>query len=282
MKNSIQSTLQPTGVRLTQRPLTLGAYFFPLLLASAWLVQSPPAGAVTPYADPDETLDASQSTLVFSDDFSTDPNTNGQWTIHRHAGDPNTEAVWDSFRQVWHLTLDRTDRAVAVFANYDLTAKSWRAEFRYQADNLGGLQQGGDGFVFMFYKNNAAYGTPASGAEKGFEVGYGTPVAGYGLQFDNYIQGCDPQTSNYFALIQNDVCTFLVSRAYDWIGANNWHVVHITFAEGRIKISIDGEITLNTQLRDPDYSFSGIGFGAGTGSAYGDYQIDDFRLWVSE
>lgn len=241
-----------------------------------------PARAINSVEDTGASPDSPALTLVFSDDFSTDPNTNGQWTIHRHAGDPSTEAVWDSAKQAFDLVRPAGSRGAAVFANYELTATTWNAEFRYRAGKLGGLLYGGDGFVFMFYKNKAAYGIPAAGAYKGFELSSGPTVKGYGLQFDNYIQGCDPSPTDYYALIQDDVCTFLGGHEFDWIGDNTWHLVQFAFAEGGIRITIDGESTLDTQLANPDYSFNGIGFGAGTGSAYGNYEIDNFRLWVAE
>lgn len=253
------------------------------MLPWASFVSAPAARAAASGADMAESADAPPLAVVFADDFSTDPNTNGQWTIHRHVGDPRTEAVWDSAARAWDLVLPTAnDRGVAVFANYELTATTWRAEFRYRVGKLGGLLDGGDGFVFMFYKDKAAYGVPASGAQMGFQLYNLAPVAGYGLEFDNYIQGCDAGSSDYFALIQDDVCHALTGRQDDWIGDNTWHTVQFNFAEGRIRISIDGETTLNYQLADPDYSFSGIGFGAGTGSAVGDYEIDNFRLWVPD
>lgn len=107
-------------------------------------------------------------------------------------------------------------------------------------------------------------------------------MAGYGLQFDNYIEGCDPVSTDYVALIHNDVCSFIAFQETDWIGDSTWHFVRVAFADGRIKITIDGQTTLNAQLANPDYTFTGIGFGAGTGFAYGDYQIANFRLFVSQ
>jgi hypothetical protein len=270
----------------TSKPLFVGrssaGFAIGLLLTCVSLAGAPIVRAVTPSVDTAGNPAAPELTLVFSDDFSTDPNTNGQWTIHRYEGDPKTEAVWDSKRQAWGLTRARNDLGVAVFANYELTATTWIAEFSYRADKLGGLQNGGDGFVFMFYKNKSAYGTPALGAAKGFDLSNGTVVKGYGLEFDNYIEGCDPVPTDFFALIQDDVCSFLGGREFDWIGDGNWHLVSISFTEGAIRLSIDRKTIFDTQLTDPDYSFSGVGFGAGTGSAYGDYKIDDFRLWVAE
>jgi hypothetical protein len=274
-----QSTTSSTEALLIQTGRKSIGYYIPFMLACAALVATPSARATISGED---IADTPPLALVFSDDFSTDPNTNGQWTIHRNAGDRTTEAVWDSAAQAWDLTLPADNRGVAVFANYELTATTWKAEFRYRVGKLGGLQDGGDGFVFMFYKDKAAYGVPAYGAQMGFQLSNLAPVAGYGLEFDNYIQGCDPGSSDYFAIIKDDVCHDLVGREDDWIGGGIWHTVQFAFAEGRIRISIDGVTTLNDQLADPDYSFSGIGFGAGTGSAVGDYEIDSFRLWVAE
>ena len=234
-------------------------YCAALSLAYLLLVGAPAIRAANSDQDTGGNPNSSPLTLVFSDDFSTNPNTNGQWTIHRYVGDPNTEAVWDSSRQAFDLLLPATYRAVAAFANYELTATTWKAEFRYRAGKLGGVQNGGDGFIFMFYKNKGAYGTPAFGAEKGFSLSNGITVKGYGLQFDNYIQGCDPSPTDYYSLIQDDVCSFLGGHEFDWIGTNNWHLVQIAFFEGTIRISIDGETTLDTTLSDPDYAFSGVG-----------------------
>jgi hypothetical protein len=276
------STIPSSKASLLRTRRSSICYCAALALAGLSLVAACPARAVNSDQDTAANHDSSALTLAFSDDFSTNPNTNGQWTIHRYVGDPNTEAVWDSSRQAFDLILPATYRSVAAFANYELTATTWKAEFRYRAGKLGGVQNGGDGFIFMFYKNKAAYGTPAFGADKGFSLSNGITVKGYGLQFDNYIEGCDPPPTDYYSLIQDDVCSFLDGHEFDWIGTNNWHLVQVAFSEGTLRISIDGETTLTTHLTDPDYSFSGVGFSSGSGSAVGDYEIDSFRLWVLE
>ena len=55
--------------------------------------------------------------LVFSDDFSTDPNTNGNWTVFRRQSNPNREGYWDPTQQVWYLTTQFFNLATAAFAN---------------------------------------------------------------------------------------------------------------------------------------------------------------------
>jgi len=229
-------------------------------------------------------VDASDSllSLAFADDFSTDPNTNGQWTVHRYAGDPNTEAKWDASSHLWDLTLPTaTYRATAVFANYDLTATDWKAEFQYRVGRLGGVNGGGDGFVFMFYKD--AYGRPAFGTAMGFSLADYFSVAGYGLEFDNYDSGpeCDPTPNDYIALIKDNTCnTAFAFREDDRTDDGLWHLLQFRFRNGKISLSIDGETTWDYKLADPDCTFSGIGFSAGTGAAVSQQEITNFRLWV--
>jgi hypothetical protein len=246
------------------------------------VVAAPAVNAVAAGAESGASLDPATFTLVFSDDFTTNPNTNGLWTIHRYDRDSTTQAVWDKAAHAWHLTLPANNKGVAVFANYELTATTWKAEFDYRAAKLGGLQNGGDGFVFMFYKNKGAYGTPAFGASMGFQLSNGAPVAGYGMKFDNYIEGCDPASRDFVALIQDDMCTVLAVQQGDWADGNVFHKAQVLYTEGSLTVAVDGYTILNYELTDPDYSFSGVGFGAGTGSAVGDYEIRGFQLWVAE
>jgi len=87
-----------------------------LVLAYLSLASAPAARAISSDQNLSANPDSPALTLVFSDDFSTDPNTNGQWTIHRTNGDPNNEAAWDSAKQSWDLTRSATGRGAAVFA----------------------------------------------------------------------------------------------------------------------------------------------------------------------
>ncbi len=225
--------------------------------------------------------DAEGFTLAFAEDFATDPNSNGKWSVHRYADDSNTEAVWDSIGQTWHLTRPFESRAAAVFANYELTATEWKAQFRYRVGKLGGDHNGGDGFVFMFYKDAGAYGQPEAGSSLGFEVYPETAVRGYGVEFDNYYTlFCDPSENRHIAIIHNDVCNELAFVDDERTGDNLWHTAEVKFITGTIIIQIDGETVLRSQLLHPDHTYSGVGFGAGTGVAVADHEIDSFRLWV--
>src|SRR5688572_4988412 len=75
---------------------------------------------------------AQQGSIVFSDDFSTDPNTNGKWRFSRgHPTEAYGEGFWDSTNQFLFLTGQAEYSAVAMLANYALTSKTWEAEFNY-------------------------------------------------------------------------------------------------------------------------------------------------------
>ena len=227
-----------------------------------------------------------QSTAVFYDDFSTDPNTSGRWSIHRlHTGDTNNEASWDSTNQVLYLTRETTWRAVAMFANYQLTTTCWEAQFRYKV----GGGSGADGFVFMFYKDEVSYGEPGCGGSLGFQISneIGVPksdIPGYGVEFDSWLNPPSDQigdpSSNHIALIKDSVSNHLAYTNDPRTEDNIWHDALIQFDHGHVVISIDGESVLDNILADPDYTYSGIGFSATTGAATNNHIIDNFILRV--
>ena len=133
---------------------------------------------------------AAPDLAFFSDDFSTDPNTNGLWRVHRYTPDTQNQASWDATAQTLFLTRAAGYRAVAMFANFQLTAPHWEAQFRYKV----GGGSGADGFVFMFYKNADAYGQPGCGGSLGFQFGNCVPsreIAGYGIEFDSFYNAGD-------------------------------------------------------------------------------------------
>lgn len=243
----------------------------------------PPAAAL---AQPAVALTASDraymSTVVFSDDFSTDPNANGLWNIHRTRDDLDNEASWDSENQVLYLTRAVGHRGVAMFANYSLDTKYWQASFRYRAGGSG------DGFVFMFYKDAGAYGQPSDGGGLGFmiESSPPTPISGYGIEFDSWRNPgedfgdpeCGDPSSAHIALVKDSNCEHLVFTNDGRVKDNAWHDVEIDFADGSLDVFVDGESAISYTLTAPDYTYTGVGFGAGTGAATSNQVIDDFVL----
>ena len=211
--------------------------------------------------------------LVFSDDFSTDPNSNGNWTVLYDKQSEYARLLGLTTQQVWNLTTHSHSLGTAAFANYDLTATSWKVDFKYLVDNG---PRGGDGFVFMFYKDKNAYEShvrPADGQYMAFETINPdfsiNPVPGYGLEFDTFHNAlCDPLSENYVAIVQDVICeSALVYQPFSKIDDNIWHSVEFTFKNGRLACTIDGSTVLRATISDPDYSHTGIGFGAGTGAS---------------
>ena len=237
----------------------------------------------TPHGGP---LAGHSYTLVFSDDFSTDPNSNGNWTVFRRQGNVNEEGYWDPTQQVWYLTTQALNLATAAFANYELTARVWKVDFRYKVDNG---PRGADGFVFMFYKDKSAYAIhpPDSGTYMAFQTrnpnGSDNPVQGYGLQFDTYqYSGCDPLLENYVAIIKDVMCnSALIYRPYSKIDDNVWHSVEFTYDTRHLACTIDGQTVHGFSIYHPDYTYTGIGFAAGTGSYTSNQIIDDFQIWIA-
>jgi hypothetical protein len=221
---------------------------------------------------------ARSDAIAFSDDFTTDPNTNGLWTIHRYTDDPVNEASWDIEDGVLFLVRPAFYKGAAMFANYELTSQVWRARFRYKA----GGGSGADGFVFMFYKDKAAYGIPGYGGFFGFTVEpYLTPVDGYGVEFDNFLNPdfFDP-SPNHIAIIQDTVTNHLKYVDDLRTEDNLWHTVQVHYDHGLIVVTVDGKGVLRYQIKHPDYSFSGVGFGGGTGGSTNNQIIDDFVLTI--
>jgi hypothetical protein len=230
-------------------------------------------------------------TLVFSDDFSTDPNSNGKWKIFRRQNVLTKEGYWNSTEQDWYLTTQSPNLATAAFANYELTAKTWKVDFRYRVDNG---PMGADGFCLMFYKDKGAYGgphgIPDSGDYKAFQTRMSknnnedNPVPGYGLQFDTWDNyGCDPQQVNFVGIIKDKMCdSSLVDRPFAKIEDDVWHSVEFTYSNGRCSCTIDNSTVMGFSLSDADYTYTGIGFGAGTGSYTSNQIIDDVQIWVAD
>lgn len=219
---------------------------------------------------------AAAITTAFSDSFSTNPNTNGQWLIYRSASDLNNEAFWDSSGQNLYLTRAAGWKASAMFANYQLTSTRWEAQFRYK---VGGNSSGADGFVFMFYKNSASY-VPGTGGYLGFQPWNNlTGISGYGIEFDNWYNGDfkDP-SANHIAIIKDSVNNHLAYVNDPRTEDNLWHSALVQFDNGRVVVLVDGGIVLDYQINNVDYSYSGIGFSSATALAMNDHVIDDFVI----
>lgn len=207
---------------------------------------------------------------AFEDDFSDDPNASGKWTVYRYSDDPDREASWDMFGKAVYLTRAVNWKGVAMYANYNLIAKSWRADFRYKA----GGGSGADGFTFFFYKDNRPQ-KPSAGGNLGFHSTL--PNSGYAIEFDNWAGTNDP-SANHIALVDKSVFTHVKYANDSRTEDNNWHQVSVQFDEGHVSVTVDGSLLFEHTITAVDYTFSGIGFSASTGNWNNNHSIDDFVL----
>ena len=231
------------------------------------------------------TVSVAFQSVVFSDDFSTDPNLSGLWRIHRrHPDDMSNEASWDPDSQTFYLTRPARDRAVAIFADFPLTAAHWEASFRYRV----GGGSGADGLVFLFYKDENAYGVPGCGGSLGFQIAPScypqTDIAGYGIEFDGYYNppshNIGDPSGNHIALVKDSVSNHLTHADDLRTEDDQWHDAIIQFEDGHVTVVVDGGIVLDYVIPAPDYTHSGVGFSAATGLRSNNHIIDDFRLTV--
>lgn len=208
----------------------------------------------------------------FTEDFSTNPYSNGRWQIFRQNYD---SGIWANGE--FYLTRDIRWQSSIMFAYYSLTAKTWEATFRYRSggqSNGACGDRGGDGIFFFFYSNSFV---PGPGR-------IGIPNEGYSVKLDTYTgRYCDVvpgELINYVAVKKNKdpYNSVLKAVADSRVEDNQWHKVDIRFDNGRILVSIDGDLLIDYQIESPDYSYSTIGFHAITGDASNDQVIDDFSI----
>ena len=206
---------------------------------------------------------------TFAEDFSSDPNTSGKWRFYR-ATSNTVEDFWDAGGQQLYLTTGAAGTGAAAFANYALTMQRWEADFRYNATS-------GDGFTFMFYRDESLYtggALPTIGGSMGFNNG-----GGYAIEFDGwYNPQVNDLSANYISILQNNVSTHFRPVNEPRVNDGAWHNAVVRFNDGRVTVNIDNGLVLDYTLSNPVYTFTGVGFSSGTGEAAGSHIIDDFTV----
>jgi hypothetical protein len=225
--------------------------------------------------------------IEFEENFLTDPGAVGSnWTvkIKHDAG----VGIWESGE---YTLIDNVGhQGIGMIANFDLnsiTSKKWTAEFDFKSWG------NGDGFVFMFYKDSSYLldnTTIASGKGEGFmfgaDTGSFTEVPGYGIEFALYPPVLpNLQNSGYVGEVN-----FIKDNSYlpeqglassghePRVNENVWHTATVDFDNGYVTVDIDNDEVLNYTISNMDYTYSGVGFSAGTGVYDGTFKIKDFKL----
>ena len=202
---------------------------------------------------------------TYTDDFNTD---SGMWSYV-------SNAHLDSVNHCVILTENAGQQAGIAWLNPNITT-DFDAEFSYKVGPNTGYG-GGDGFVFMFYKQKGY--TPASGGYLGFHDVEDGPVPGYGIEFDQFNNiGLFNETANHIALIKDSAGNHLATTGIDpRVSDNQWHNVEVEVKAPTITVYLDRTKVLNWS-GPINKTFSGVGFSAGTYSAINQHVIDNFTI----
>lgn len=221
-----------------------------------------------------------QADILFEDDFSTDPRTNGKWTM---AGITGTAAKYVPGDHFILASRDGGCAGAYMFADVDVDTRHWAASFRFRVDDpyLGGA----DGLVFMFYKYTDYQ--PGLGGHLGFEPTGGGYAPGYGIEFDNFF---NPEFLDVYpqhiALIGHNVRNHITDVPDSRVEDGRWHDVKVIYEHPgppdpelpKVSVYVDGAFVLDWILNDHPDLPGGFGFSSGVCSAKANHRIDDFVL----
>jgi len=233
------------------------------------------------YGNPNATSQSNpDATLEFYENFASDPNTNGKWTIYRYAGDTANEFAYDSTNRRVYLTTSATYKGVMAFFKNVATPNGFRIRFK-------GGSGGADGWAFGFFKDVTpyqTYGKSSYGGALGLKAYDGTNTyisKGYAIEFDAYQNTGDP-SSAHVALVDTSVQDPYTHIVYVNTGTavndGATHAIEVTYYGSSIKVIIDGSTVLSSTSVSLEKTYTGIGFGAGTGAAYANHWIQEYVI----
>lgn len=209
-----------------------------------------------------------QAGTVFSDDFSTDPLTNGQWKdFYRQNSNPATELVWDSASGTFRLTDSVAPGAGFAWADHSLSTRYWSMDYDYRVGGGGS----GDGHYFAFYASADS-------------VNGNQTIQGYWIFFDTFQNWWDPY-AGYIGLAERltpttqvPIHTPLVSVPDTRVEDDQWHHVQVLFEDTRVRLFVDDMTTavIDHAISGFDGSRSGLAFGGLGNNNY--HIIDNVRL----
>lgn len=216
--------------------------------------------------------------FIFFDDFTEDPNTTGMWEVYRHANDADAEFAYDAANRRVYLTKAVEGRSCMAFMK-DIATPSdgFRCVFK-------GGGAGPDGWAFAFYKDidpYRTYGRSAAGGTLGLMAYNGTNRVvsmGYAIEFDAY-QNTDDPSANHIALVETSKGEPFVHLGYvdttTAVSDNATHRIEVKHYGDKTVVLVDDREVL-TVTATLDKTYSGIGFGGGTGKAESEHWIEQY------
>lgn len=215
----------------------------------------------------------SEATVVFSDDFSTNPNSNPCWKVFRNLGSAATEAVWSPAGYLRLTTPNAWSTSVVVPCK-DLPSGAWTVTYQYYVDS----GDGADGIAFMFNKDFSYLPATGTGWSMGVSDRSAAPYRmGYAVVVDNYYDAVssDPSAPTYIGTVGGDLRAHR-SSAYPFPQAEDgqWHTVVVDHCQAGLVVRVDGTQVLTDSGPFLD-NFLQFGFSASNGIDVHEQRIDN-------
>lgn len=228
--------------------------------------------ALDPQTEKESQLKKESNLIFIQDNFSEDPEE--RWILLK-------DAYWNKNEENLVLATTRQGDTGAIWIK-QTTTEPFTVEFSYYV----GGGNGGNGFVFMFYKEGNF--DPGMGRYLGFscrsEQDKPCPqndAPGYGIEWDtlyNNGYGLGDPSASHIALIQNSTYNHLIYVNDTSTKDNQWHKAKIIVKEDTIKVYVDQKLVLNW-TNSINRTFSRMGFAASSMVHYDLHIIDNFKIY---
>lgn len=232
------------------------------------------------------------ATFIFFEDFTSNPNVNGNWIIYRYANDFSNEFSWDPANRRLFLVRAVRGRGVMAFFRNVTSGSYLNMPERFIAVFYGraGGGTGADGFAFAFFKDPSPYekyGRAGAGGSIGLvatDAGGNTYVSdGYAVEFDNFLNSPGDPSSNHNALVRTNIPTSYVHLAYvNTRVGNEDNIPHryevlVDSVKGFVQLKIDDSLTYGfTYAGFLNSTYKAGGFSSATGYDYNNHLIERF------
>lgn len=212
------------------------------------------------------------NSILFLDNFSEDPSRD--WILVK-------DAFWNSEADNLILATTRPGDTGALWLKKSISG-FFTVEFSYFV----GKGNGGNGFVFMFYKD-LDY-DPGMGRFLGFACRpeqdkpcLKKDVPGYGVEWDSLYNngyGLGDPSPSHIALIKDNVYFHLKYTNDTTTKDGRWHRAKLIVEEDKIRVIVDDKLQFQW-IGKFNRTFSGAGFSASSMVHYDIHIIDDFKLY---
>jgi|TARA_B100001971_G_C18224302_1_gene559297 hypothetical protein len=210
--------------------------------------------------------------FLTQENFSEDPKE--RWILLK-------DAIWNNKEENFVLSSTKQGDTGVIWLKRN-TTEPFTVEFSYYV----GGGNGGNGFVFMFYKEGNF--DPGMGRYLGFSCRpeenkpcLQKEAPGYGIEWDTlYNNGYrlgDPSPS-HIALIKDSTYNHLIHVNDTSTKDNQWHKAKIVVTKVTVKVYVDQKLVL-TWTGPIDRTYNRIGFSASSMVHYDWHIIDNFKMY---